>query len=68
MTTKVVLSCPDNSHWKVKVEIRDRVYDPQKLAMTDDWSLADSFELGPGESRETYIHDSRKLIVEEVPR
>lgn len=67
MTTKVVVSCPDNSHWHVKVEIRDQVYDFEKKVMTEDWGLAGSFVLKQGESRETYITNSRKLVVSEVP-
>lgn len=66
MTTKVVLECPDNSHWHVKVEVRDRVYDHTANAYTDDWGLADSFVLKQTEKREVYIHSSRRLIVDEV--
>ncbi len=66
VTTKVKLECPDNSHWHVKVEVRDRVFDHAKSVYTDDWSLADSFVLKQTEGREVYIHDSRKLIVTEI--
>lgn len=66
MTTKVKLECPDNSHWHVKVEVRDRVWDFEKQVMTDDWSLADSFVLKQTESREVYITSTRKLTVEEI--
>lgn len=66
MTTKVVISCPDNSHWHVKVEVRDRVYDHANKVMTDYYSLADSFTLKQTESREVWISSGRKLIVEEV--
>lgn len=66
MTTKVKLECPDNSHWHVQVEVRDRVYDHAVNAYTDDWSLAERFVLKQAESREVYIWDSRKLIVTEI--
>lgn len=66
MTTRVKLECPDNSHWHVKVDVEDRVYDHDKDAMTDEWRVADSFVLKQTESRETYIHDSRRLIVTEI--
>ncbi len=68
MTTKVVIECPDNSHWHVKVEVRDRVWDGAAHTHTDDWSLADSFVLKQGDKRETYVHSTRKLVVEEVPQ
>ena len=66
MTTRVKLECPDSSHWHVKVEIRDRVYDFEAKRMTDDWTLAESFVLKQGDSREVYITSTRKLSVEEV--
>jgi hypothetical protein len=66
MTTKVVIACPDHGHWHVKVEVRDQVYSHETKAMTNDWSLADSFVLKQGESKETYITSTRKLIIEET--
>lgn len=66
MTTRVKLECPDNSHWHVKVEVQDNVYDFEKQARTGEYKLADSFVLKQGESRETYIHDSRRLVVSEI--
>jgi hypothetical protein len=67
MTTKVNVSCPDNSHWSVNVIVEDRVYDHDAKTYTGEWKEADSFVLAPTESRETYVHDSRRLRVEEMP-
>jgi hypothetical protein len=66
MTTRIKLECPDTSHWHVKVDVQDQVYDHEAKAMTDEWREADSFVLKQTESRETYIHSSRRLIVTEI--
>lgn len=66
MTTKVKIECPDNSHWHIKVTTQDRVYDHDKRAYTDEWRTAESFVLEQTQQREVYIHDSRRLIVDEV--
>lgn len=66
MTTKVKLDCPDNSHWHVKVEIEDKKYNFDNKMFEDLWRVSETFVLKQGESRETYIHDSRRLVVSEV--
>lgn len=66
MTTKVKLECPDNSHWHVKVEIEDKKYNFDSQQYEDLWRVSESFVLKQTESRETYIHSSRRLIVSEI--
>lgn len=66
MTTAVEIKCPPTSHWHLKVDVRDRVYDHAAKKHTDDWSLAESFVLKQDEGRMVYIWDSRKLEVSEI--
>lgn len=66
MTTKVKLECPDNSHWHIKVEIQDKKYNHDSGVREDLWRTSETFVLKQTESRETYIHSSRRLIVEEL--
>jgi hypothetical protein len=66
MTTAVRIECPEHSHWHLKIEVRDRVYDQVAKKMTDDWTLSESFVLKQTENRTVYIHDSRKLEVSEI--
>jgi hypothetical protein len=73
MTTKVSISCPDNSHWAVKVEVQDKIMVAQVIGgvatinAVPSWSTTEIFELKPTESRETYVHSTRRLVIEEVP-
>lgn len=66
MTTAVRIECPEHSHWHLKVEVRERVYDQTAKKMTDDWSLAETFVLKQTESRTVYLHDTRKMEVSEI--
>lgn len=65
MTTRVHLHCPDTSHWHVKVTIQDKVFDTVDQKMTDEWRTADRFVLKQTESRDVYVHSTRRLIIEE---
>lgn len=67
MTTRVTVSCPDDSHWHVKVTVRDKLFDPKSgRYVPDQFTRGESFILKQGESREISIWDSRSLVVEEV--
>jgi hypothetical protein len=66
MTTKVKVECPDSSHWHVRIEIQDNRWDPVKKEISGEFSLFDSFILKPGDSRETYITSTRRLMISEV--
>lgn len=67
MTTKVVISCPDNSHWHVKVTVRDKLYDPKSQKyVPGQYTRAQTHILKQGEKVETYLTDSRSLEVEEI--
>ena len=68
MTTKVILLCPDTSHWAVKASVQDRVFSFDAQKYTDEWREADSFILNPAEQRETYVHSSRRIMIMEVER
>lgn len=70
MTTKVQITCPDNSHWHVKFEVQDLVYDHDKQRMTDEWKTVESHTrvLKQGEQAETYLTSSRRLILTEVEK
>jgi hypothetical protein len=67
MTTKVVVTCPDNSHWPLKVITQDCVFDAIAREVTTEWKDTSSVELRVGEKHETYVHSSRRLVIEEVP-
>ena len=74
MTTRVKLECPDNSHWYVKVTAEDKVWDADKKGWAVNeigdplWSrhAERAVVLKQGDKHETYIHDSRRLVVEEI--
>lgn len=67
MTTKVVISCPEGSHWHVKVTIRDKLYDPKSQKyVPGEYTRVQGSILKPGESFETYLTDSRSLEVDEI--
>lgn len=66
MTTKVVISCPDDSHNSVKVLVEDRNYDPHE-GYTDKWNLTREIDLAPKSATEVYVYDSRRITVVEVP-
>lgn len=67
MTTKVQVTCPDNSHWHVKVTVRDQLYDPKSgKYVPEQFTKAETFILKQGEAREVYITSSRSLVIEEV--
>lgn len=65
MTTRVVIECPAESHWKLNVTIEDQVFDHTAGKMTDEYRTADTFTLAPTEKRETYLTSSRRMRVEE---
>lgn len=66
MTTRVKLECPDNSHWHVLVEIQDQHWNPVKKVLENDHRTTDGFILKQGESRETYITSTRRILLTEV--
>jgi hypothetical protein len=78
MTTKVTITCQENSHWHLKVTAQELVrLDPDvhpqmpedQLNYWKDVSYNPVVILGPGQSTENlYVHDSRRYIVEEVNR
>jgi hypothetical protein len=68
MTTKVIVTCPDRSHWAIKVSIEDRAFSFETQKYNDEWEVTNSVVLQPTESHETYIHGSRRLTVEEISR
>ncbi|MGY4295392.1 hypothetical protein ACVWXN_003487 [Bradyrhizobium sp. i1.4.4] len=74
MTTKVVVACPDKSHWPLKVssqeltivgyEISDGFVVPNPSARH--WiTVGAPVVLKPGEVHETHIYTTRRLIIEE---
>lgn len=66
MTTRVAIACPDNSHWSLEIVTQDKVYDHAEEKMTDEWRKVGSITIRPGGKHETYIHDSRRLLIQEV--
>lgn len=67
MTTRVTVSCPDDSHWHVKVTVRDKLFDPKSgRYVPDQFTRGESFILKQGESRDITIWDSRGLTIEEI--
>lgn len=73
MTTKVTITCQENSHWDLSVQAQDKIHldpDVHPDGVTGSWSSNyQPIVLGPGEStKELYVHDSRRYIVEEKVR
>lgn len=69
MTTKVDISCPDNSHWNVRVSVQDQVYDPDKQIMTPEWRETQSHVIAPGGRLDgLYLTSSRRVLLEEIAR
>lgn len=67
MTTKVTLACPPESHWHVRVIVQGQLFDPKSQKyVSGEFSKAEEFVLKQGESRDVYIWDSRRLIVDEI--
>jgi hypothetical protein len=67
MTTKVVVACPQGSHWSLKVTVQDDIYDFATKKMTGEWSNGAVSIIDPGRLLpETYVHASRRLIIEEI--
>ncbi len=67
MTTRVVVSCPEGSHWHLLVTVRDSLFDPKsKRYVPEQFTRVETHVLTQGESREINIWDSRSLVVEEV--
>lgn len=67
MTTAVNLECPVHSHWHLKVTVEDKLWDPKsKSYVPGEYTKVENFTLAQGEKRTVYIHDSRRLVVEEI--
>lgn len=72
MTTKIIITCQENSHWDIAVITQDQEYDFKSQTHTDKWNnVGEPKILGPGESTEKdhmYVHSSRRFVVEERVR
>lgn len=69
MTTKVIISCPADSHKRLRVGILDISprAGPTGEAGASSSVETGSFILGQGEtSSEVYVYDSRQVIISEV--
>lgn len=60
MTTTILVH---NSHRKVRVLTEDRIWDPVKKALSDDWTKATSVDLDPGALYQTYCTDTRRVTI-----
>lgn len=67
MTTKVTITCQEDSHWPILVAKEDREYNHDNKSWLDCWTEISSVTLRQGNSHEAYVHDSRRLRIEEVP-
>jgi len=68
MTTKVHVQCQENSHWPIVVIVEDLAWDPVAKKMTDEWKEASRTILVQDQHLpDTYVHSSRRLVIEEVP-
>lgn len=72
MTTKVTITCQENSHWDLKVTTQDKIHldpDVHPNGAEGGWSNSATLVLGPGASVENlYVWDSRRFLVEEQVR
>lgn len=78
MTTKVTITCQENSHWNLRITAQDKtMLDPDvhpsntTLEFWTNASYQSPIILEPGESTEKdhlYVHSTRRYIVEEVDR
>ena len=62
MTTTVLVH---NPHVEVTVVTEDRVWDPEKKVMTDDWAKANLVVVGPGQLHQTYCTNTRRITIVE---
>lgn len=64
MTTKVIVFVPSPNHKPVNLIIQDKAWaDGVQL---DNWNETSRQQIGIGEMREVYVHDSRRIVVEEM--
>lgn len=66
MTTKVTITCQEDSHWDLKVITQD-------LSVGDnggkEWANGAERVLGPGQTaNDLYVWDTRRFVIEEVSR
>jgi hypothetical protein len=62
MTTTVLVH---NGHRSVRVITEDRVWDPEKKALSDTWKEVSSHDVAAGHLYQTYCTDTRRLTIVE---
>ena len=67
MTTTVLAHLPPDQPRRLLIETFDRVYDPDKQAMTDEWKKVDFRFVDAGCLMQTHCTDSRRVLISEVP-
>ena len=69
MTTKLIITCPENSHWNLRLIAQDFTRTPE--GALEGWADNKHIEpvvLKPGQTSDTlYVYDTRRYIIEEVP-
>lgn len=70
MTTKLDVSCPQDSHWNLKVTTQNLVPDRDfpELRHWEDCTFTPPLIVGPGDIGHFYVWDTRRYIIEEVER
>lgn len=67
MTTTVLAHLPPDQPKRLLIETFDRVYDPVKEVMTNEWKKVDYTFINAGQLYQTYCTDSRRVLISEVP-
>lgn len=66
MTKTVRIENADNSSYKIKVLIQDKVYNHETKTLSDEWTTVEVCELNyPTALLEKYLTTTRRFIIEE---
>lgn len=63
----MIAHLPANQPRRLLIESFDRVYDPEKKVMTDEWKKVDHVFVAAGHLFHGYCTDSRRVLISEVP-
>lgn len=66
MTKAVHLINGDTSQYKLRVLVQDRLFNHETQEYMDAWNTVSSYSLDhPGQLLTQYLHNSRRIIIEE---
>lgn len=66
MTKNIHMINGDNSNWKVKILVQDKVYNPETRKIEEEWTTTETLRLDhPGQLQTKYLTSTRRLVIEE---